>query len=166
MNIRKIGICILVLSVLCGCASKTENLFDYQNNAADYPATLQIGGETFEVVIHLDALEDGIRNSAAIEYLSPEEIKGYTVLRRGDEHYSRVGDVDIPVTAESLPQLVWVEKLFSLCSDDVSSLDVDSDGNTVVTADADGREVTVVYLPDGSLSSMETSDGSLSLKFK
>ena len=166
VNIRKIVICFLALFTLWGCSPKTENLFDYQESAADYGATLTIGGEVFDVIIHLDALEGGIRNAAAIEYLSPEEIKGYTVLRRGDEHYSRVGEIDIPVTAESLPQLIAVEALFSLKAEDVSSVDVDGDGNTVVVCTSDGREVTIVYLPAGALSSMETSDGSFSLKFK
>lgn len=147
---RLFSLLIIIVLTLSSCESK-GNIFEYQNGGGVYEGEISYLGEDYSVVITLSAMADGEREKVEIEYVTPESVTGYRVKREGDKYYAVVSDLEIPVTSTSLPQLSYTDALFSLRDENVSSIETDGNGNTVVKADCGdfGAEAEAVFSSDG-----------------
>ena len=165
--LKKIIIPLILILCLSACNGSSE-LFEYQQSAAGYNAVISYMGEEFSAVITLSPLNEGARDSLSIEYTEPESISGYTVKREGENYLACISGLEIPGTSESLPQLVYTDALFSLSSENITSIDTDGDGNTVVKVSQGdfGAEAVVVFLSDGRLSSLSLPGAEFIIRIK
>lgn len=152
--------------MLCGCSKSADGIFDYQSAAGDYDASITYYGESFDIKLSMTEAADGTREKISIEYLTPENIAGYTVLREGEQYYTRVGDIDIPVLSDSVPQLLLCDQLFLMNSNDITSVETNDSGNTLVSAEADEMKIDFIFSPEGKIVSAAVPEAEFEITFK
>ena len=165
---RKLFLLLFLFSLCLFSCAEADGIFDYQDAGGVYEGEISYLQERFSVKITLAPLENGERSAAEIEYLEPESLAGYRVKREGDGYFAVVGDLEIPVTSRSLPQLSFVEELFSLCEADILSIETDGDGNSVVrtSGESSGHEAVAVYSCEGGLMSLSLPACDFTVTFK
>ncbi len=161
----------LLFTVLCICLSScvaSEDVFGYQDAGGIYYGDISYLGEDFSVKITLSPMADGAREEIELEYLLPESINGYRVRRVGDSYYAVVSELEIPVTSYSLPQLSYTDALFSLEEKNITSIEADGDGNSVVKVDVGdfGAEAVAVFSSEGKLISVSLPSVDFAIKLK
>lgn len=165
---RRLFLLFIIISlVFCSCDARGK-IFDYQDAGGVYEGEISYMGEVFSAVITLSPLVDGTRENVQIEYVTPESVEGYTVKREGDKYYAVVSDLEIPVTSTSLPQLTYTDVLFSLGDGDISSIDTDESGNTVVKVSCGdfGADAVAVFNSEGKILSLSLPGVDFSISFK
>ena len=165
---RRLFLFIIIISLILSSCHTAEKIFEYQDAGGVYEGEISYLGEEFSVIITLSPLDEGKRESVQIEYLTPESLAGYKVKRVGDEYFAVVSDLEIPVTSTSLPQLSYTDALFSLSDGDVSSVEADGEGNTVVRVSCGefGADAVAVFNSDGKILSLSLPDVDFSVSFK
>ena len=166
--VRRLFLFFIIISLILSSCRAAEKIFEYQDAGGAYEGEISYLGEKFSVIITLSPMVEGEREGVQIEYLTPESVAGYKVKRTGDKYYAVVSDLEIPVTSTSLPQLKYTDALFSLSDGDVSSVETDGEGNTVVKVsctDPEGDAVAV-FASDGKPRSLSLPGVDFSIFFK
>ena len=164
---KKIFLLLLVSALLLCSCKKESRVFEFQDGGGTYNCEISYLGDEFSAKITLAPLENGERSRAEIVYTSPESISGYRVKRVGDKYYAVVSELEIPVTSRSLPQLSYTEALFSLRDEDITEIETDSDGNSVVKVSCGDYRAPAVatFTPDGKILSLALPSVDFSITF-
>ncbi len=150
---KKILIPLLILISLTSCAVRADKgaFFAYQDSPSRITGRWTEQGCEYSVVLTLGNMTDDGRESALLEFTSPDSVKGTKYVFENGELTATLGDISVTVAPENRGRIFRIEKLFSLKSEDIINIKADKDGNTV----AEGANWTVTTSTDGTPEKIE-----------
>ncbi len=161
---------IICCILLCGCSSKSEDFFSYQNRELSFECTLIYNGHENEAKISMSAPnEEGKREIIRVEYISPQIIRGYTLEKSNGQYKGKMGDIEIPFGERAAGVVQALEYVFSIEKDMLSGIETAESGMTEAEFISDTLSGKVVMNESGQLVSIiaNLSNGSsISVKLK